>query len=74
MPAFRPAPNRKRYEYAVIEFAEEHGEVRRADVERMLGISRDAALALVEGLVMQGALMKRGKSRNTHYVPVEASH
>ena len=74
MPAFHPAPDRRRYEYAVIEFAEEHGEVRRADVERMLGISRDAALALVEGLVMQGALMKRGKSRNTHYVPVEASH
>lgn len=65
-----PTSERKRHEYDIVRFAEENGEVRRADIEKMLGISRDAALALVEGLVLQGTLEKRGKSRGTRYVPV----
>ena len=65
-----PTSERKRHEYDIVLFAEENGVVRRADVEKMLGISHDAALALVERLVLQGALEKCGKPRGTLYVPV----
>ena len=65
----RKQAERSHCECAVVQFAQEHGEVRRADVENLLGISRDAALVIIEALAHKGLLEKRGKSRGTHYIP-----
>jgi ATP-dependent DNA helicase RecG len=55
-------------EAAVLEIVEKNGYVTRQDVERLLGIAKHPAVALLNKLVNDGKLMRTGAARAVRYI------
>ena len=54
-------------EYTILEFVKNHDEIRRHDVEKLLGVSASTALRILRRMVRNGSLKQHGKARNIKY-------
>lgn len=55
----------------VLEFVEANGEITRADVEELLGVSSSTASRLIKKLVKSNLLKQHGKARDTKYTIIK---
>ncbi len=58
-------------EELVLQFAKEHGRVKRKDVERLLEVKQTKAFYFLQELCEKRLLVSVGKGRSSYYVPVE---
>ena len=56
-----------RLERFLISFELEHEEFSREEAQEALGVGRDTALKVINGMVDEGALVKTGRARATRY-------
>ena len=56
-----------RIERFLVSFARERDSFSREEVQEALGVGRDAALKVINGMVDEGALVKTGRARATRY-------
>ena len=61
----------KSFEPVLIDYLKEHGSVSRVDVEKITGLTRTTALALISELIDQGLLEKKGNSTAIRYFYIE---
>lgn len=61
-----PQPDRR--EILILEYLKDHGEITRAEVETMFGISSASAARLIKNMVSSGQLMQCGRARNISYI------
>ncbi|BAK45398.1 RNA-binding domain-containing protein [Eggerthella sp. YY7918] len=61
------AASLSRVEYAVVQLAEERGEISRKEIEQELGLSQSAAIRLLDRMQKLGLLRKFGQGKNTRY-------
>lgn len=55
-------------EHAILEFAGDHGEITRNDVENLLEVSASTASRILRRMVRNHTLEQRGKARSTKYI------
>ncbi len=58
-------------EELVLQFAKEHGRVKRKDVEQLLDVKQTKAFYFLQELCEKQLLVSVGKGRSSYYVPVE---
>ena len=56
-----------RIERFLVSFARERESFSREEVQEALGVGRDTALKVINGMVDEGALVKTGRARATRY-------
>ena len=56
-----------RLERFLISFALEREEFSREEAQEVLGVGRDTALKVINGMIDEGALVKTGRARATRY-------
>ena len=61
----------KSFEPVLIDYLKEHDSVSRVDVEKITGLTRTTALALISELIDQGLLEKKGNSTAIRYFYIE---
>lgn len=64
-------PKNSMEEDAVIALGKEQGILTRKDVEKALGISQTTCGRLLKQMIGKGQIVRKGRSRNTHYRLVE---